>query len=96
MSAAVSSNNLHRNTVHVPGEEAGEAAAAAAAAAAADDDSSGPPYIIMEHLPLAVLVNGVLAALNELRHCAMLSISKPLAGWVVRGKLRVGTQTARP
>ncbi|GIL45758.1 hypothetical protein Vafri_2911 [Volvox africanus] len=52
----------------------------AAVGTAAAEDESGPPYIIMEHLPLAVYLNGVLTALNELRHCALLSISKPLAG----------------
>eukprot|EP00198_Chlamydomonas_reinhardtii_P001213 XP_001690548.1 component of oligomeric golgi complex 8 [Chlamydomonas reinhardtii] len=71
----------------VDGEAAGSAAAPAAttstsgaAAPAPGEDESGPPYTIMEHLPLAVYVNGVLTALNELRHCAMLSVSKPLAG----------------
>ena len=34
----------------------------------------------MEHLPLAVLVNAVLSALNELRHCVLLSLSRPAAG----------------
>ncbi|KAG2448828.1 hypothetical protein HYH02_006179 [Chlamydomonas schloesseri] len=72
------------------GEAAGSSGGAAAPAGAsnstsgavggAGEDESGPPYTIMEHLPLAVYVNGVLTALNELRHCAMLSVSKPLAG----------------
>mmetsp|Transcript_22882 Transcript_22882/g.58344 ORF Transcript_22882/g.58344 Transcript_22882/m.58344 type:complete len:587 (-) Transcript_22882:344-2104(-) len=39
-----------------------------------------PPYVIMEHFPLAVLTNGVLTALNELRQCAMAGLSKPAAG----------------
>ena len=39
-----------------------------------------PPYVIMEHLPLAVLTNAVLSAFNELRHCALLSLGRPAAG----------------
>ncbi|GLC34513.1 hypothetical protein PLESTB_001253200 [Pleodorina starrii] len=62
------------------GGTAAAAASSSAAAAAAAAEDSGPPYVIMEHLPLAVYVNGVLTALNELRHCALMSISKPLAG----------------
>lgn len=46
--------------------------------AAAED--LAPPYALMEHLPLAVLTNGLLAALNELRHCALLSMAQPMAG----------------
>ena len=41
-----------------------------------------PPYQIMEHVPLAVFTNGALTALNELRHCALLGLGKPAAGWV--------------
>lgn len=39
----------------------------------------GPPYELMDHPPLAVLTNGVLGALNELRHCAPVSLSQRLA-----------------
>ena len=39
----------------------------------------GPPYELMDHPPLAVLTNGLLSALNELRHCAPLSLSHRLA-----------------
>lgn len=45
-------------------------------------EDMSPPYVIMEHFPLAVFTNGVLTALNELRQCAMLSLGKPAAGWV--------------
>ena len=34
----------------------------------------------MEHFPLAVFVNAVLLALNELRHSALLSLGRPAAG----------------
>lgn len=36
-----------------------------------------PPGALMEHPPVAVFVNGVLAALNELRHCATWSSRGP-------------------
>lgn len=40
----------------------------------AGEDNAGPPYALLEHAPLAVLTNGLLAAFNELRHCAPLSL----------------------
>eukprot|EP00249_Psilotum_nudum_P015381 c25296_g1_i1 orf=382-2169(-) len=42
-------------------------------------DDTSPPYSLMEHVPLAAFVNGVLAALNELRHCAPLNLKGGLA-----------------
>ena len=33
----------------------------------------------MEHVPLAIFVNGLLSAFNELRHCAPLSLASALA-----------------
>eukprot|EP00850_Spirogloea_muscicola_P002714 SM000010S04352 [mRNA] locus=s10:1079419:1087306:+ [translate_table: standard] len=42
-------------------------------------DDVAPPYSLMEHPPLAVFVNGVLAALNELRHCAPIALRGQLA-----------------
>ncbi|XP_024398186.1 conserved oligomeric Golgi complex subunit 8 [Physcomitrium patens] len=42
-------------------------------------DDVAPPYSIMEHPPLAAFVNGVLAALNELRHCAPINLKATLA-----------------
>ena len=42
-------------------------------------DPSTPPYALMEHVPLAIFVNGLLSAFNELRHCAPLSLASALA-----------------
>ncbi|XP_047050999.1 conserved oligomeric Golgi complex subunit 8-like [Lolium rigidum] len=46
------------------------------------DDTSDdvtPPSVLMEHPPLAVFVNGVSAAMNELKSCAPLSLKHVLA-----------------
>ena len=48
-------------------------------ASAADGEEAGPPYSLLEHMPLAVFTNGLLLAFNELRHCALLSLSIPVA-----------------
>lgn len=45
-----------------------------------------PPYELMEHVPLAVFTNGVLSALNELRHCALLPLQQP-AGSILQSAL---------
>ncbi|XP_060216737.1 conserved oligomeric Golgi complex subunit 8-like [Lycium barbarum] len=44
-----------------------------------------PPSSLMEHPPLAVFVNGVSAAMNELRPCAPLSLKHVLAQELVKG-----------
>ncbi|KAI5669673.1 hypothetical protein M9H77_19526 [Catharanthus roseus] len=44
-----------------------------------------PPSNLMEHPPLAVFVNGVSAAMNELRPCAPLSLKHILAQELVKG-----------
>ena len=43
------------------------------------DDDFAPPISLMEHPPVAAFVNALLAALNELRHCALPSLRAPLA-----------------
>ncbi|KAI3499352.1 hypothetical protein L1887_35149 [Cichorium endivia] len=44
-----------------------------------------PPPNLMEHSPLAVFVNGVSAAMNELRPCAPISLKHILAQELVKG-----------
>jgi hypothetical protein len=55
-------------------------------AGAGTGDDLAPPYALMEHVPLAVFTNGVLSALNELRHCALLPLQRP-AGTLLQGSL---------
>ncbi len=65
---------------------AGEEATASGAAAGGEEGSAHrmgpPPYVLMEHFPLAVYTNGLLAAFNELRHCTLLSLQEPAAAAV--------------
>ena len=42
-------------------------------------ENTSPPQVLMEHAPLAVFVNGLLHALNELRYCIPLELGKPVA-----------------
>ena len=55
------------------------AAPSPAANGAHGGDPSTPPYALMDHVPLAIFVNGLLSAFNELRHCAPLSLATALA-----------------
>eukprot|EP00878_Enallax_costatus_P022940 GHUV01024379.1.p1 GENE.GHUV01024379.1~~GHUV01024379.1.p1 ORF type:complete len:532 (+),score=134.01 GHUV01024379.1:237-1832(+) len=57
-----------------------------AAGASGQNGELSPPYVLMEHVPLAVFLNGVLSALNELRHCALLPLQKP-AGALLQSAL---------
>lgn len=60
--------------------------AAAGSNAAGQQQPLTPPYELMEHVPLAVFTNGVLSALNELRHCALFPLQQP-AGALLQGAL---------
>lgn len=54
-----------------------------------------PPPSLMEHPPLAVFVNGVSAALNELRPCAPTSLKHILAQELVKGLRTVSDSLLR-
>ncbi|XXG41633.1 hypothetical protein AAC387_Pa01g2062 [Persea americana] len=54
-------------------------------AAEESQDDVTPPSYLMEHPPVAVFVNGVSAAMNELRPCAPVSLKGILAQEVVKG-----------
>eukprot|EP00027_Filamoeba_sp_ATCC50430_P004536 CAMPEP_0168555300 /NCGR_PEP_ID=MMETSP0413-20121227/8255_1 /TAXON_ID=136452 /ORGANISM="Filamoeba nolandi, Strain NC-AS-23-1" /LENGTH=644 /DNA_ID=CAMNT_0008586129 /DNA_START=51 /DNA_END=1985 /DNA_ORIENTATION=- len=49
------------------------------ASALDNKDQFSPPFSLLDYPPLAVLANGYITALNELRQCAPLSLSKKLA-----------------
>lgn len=52
---------------------------------------AGPPQVLMEHMPLAVFVNGLLQAFNELRHCTPLSLGSAVAQTLQDALLAVST-----
>ncbi|GLT25603.1 hypothetical protein SLA2020_007240 [Shorea laevis] len=54
-----------------------------------------PPSHLMEHPPLAVFVNGVSAAMNELRPCAPLRLKHVLAQELVKGLRAVSDSLLR-
>ncbi|XP_044499446.1 conserved oligomeric Golgi complex subunit 8 [Mangifera indica] len=54
-----------------------------------------PPSYLMEHPPLAVFVNGVSAAMNELRPCAPLSLKNVLAKELIKGLQAVSDSLMR-
>lgn len=54
-----------------------------------------PPPNLMEHSPLAVFVNGVSAAMNELRPCAPISLKHILAQELVKGLRTVSDSLLR-
>ncbi|XP_008808200.2 conserved oligomeric Golgi complex subunit 8 [Phoenix dactylifera] len=58
-------------------------------------DDVNPPSILMEHPPIAVFVNGVSAAMNELRPCAPVSLKHVLAQEVVKGLQAVSDSLVR-
>ncbi|XP_078432120.1 conserved oligomeric Golgi complex component-related / COG complex component-like protein [Wolffia australiana] len=56
-----------------------------------NQDDVTPPSILMEHIPLAVFINGVSLAMNELRPCAPLRLKHLLAQQLVGGLQAVST-----
>ncbi|KAF2304325.1 hypothetical protein GH714_029968 [Hevea brasiliensis] len=54
-----------------------------------------PPSYLMEHPPLAVFVNGVSAAMNELRPCAPISLKFVLAQELIKGLRAVSDSLLR-
>ncbi|CAA0821288.1 conserved oligomeric Golgi complex component-related / COG complex component-related [Striga hermonthica] len=58
-------------------------------------DDITPPSNLMEHPPLAVFINGVSAAMNELRPCAPLSLKNVLAQELVKGLQAVSDSLLR-
>ncbi|CBI20672.3 hypothetical protein VitviT2T_004455 [Vitis vinifera] len=54
-----------------------------------------PPSYLMEHPPLAVFVNGVSAAMNELRPCAPISLKHVLAQELINGLRAVSNSLLR-
>ncbi|KAL1216017.1 Conserved oligomeric Golgi complex subunit 8 [Cardamine amara subsp. amara] len=54
-----------------------------------------PPSYLMEHPPLAVFINGVSAALNELRPCAPLSLKNVVAHELIKGLKAVSDSLLR-
>ncbi|CAN7005384.1 unnamed protein product [Brassica rapa subsp. trilocularis] len=63
-----------------------------------NDDSKDdvtPPSYLMEHPPLAVFINGVSAALNELRPCAPLTLKNVIAHELIKGLQAVSDSLLR-
>ncbi|CAM8955611.1 unnamed protein product [Rhodiola kirilowii] len=58
-------------------------------------DDVAPPPSLMEHPPLAVFINGVSAAMNELRPCAPLSLKHILAQELIKGLRAVSDSLLR-
>ena len=71
-------------------EEAGTAAEKETTAPKDGEDAPtalsklSPPMVLVEHAPLAVYTNGVLAGFNELRYCAPMSIRHKVESRVAR------------
>ncbi|BBG95073.1 S-adenosyl-L-methionine-dependent methyltransferases superfamily protein [Prunus dulcis] len=58
-------------------------------------DDVTPPSSLMEHPPLAVFVNGVSAAMNDLRPCAPISLKHVLAQELIKGLQTVSDSLLR-
>lgn len=59
---------------------------------ASPEPDTVPPSMLVEHLPIATFVNGVLAALNDLRHCAAVSLKEPVVALMQECLTGVATQ----
>ncbi|TQE11108.1 hypothetical protein C1H46_003114 [Malus baccata] len=60
-----------------------------------NQDDVTPPSYLMEHPPLAVFVNGVSAAMNDLRPCAPISLKHVLAQELIKGLQAVSDSLLR-
>ncbi|KAG9442720.1 hypothetical protein H6P81_018574 [Aristolochia fimbriata] len=58
------------------------------------DDLTPPPYL-MEHPPIAVFINGVSSAMNELRPCAPVVLKQALAQELINGLQSVSNSLLR-
>ena len=65
------------------------------AAAEKSKELGAPPPSLVEHQSLAVYANGLLAAMNELRHCAPLSARDPAAAALQQSLLRAAESLTR-
>jgi hypothetical protein len=79
-------NRAKQGDAAAAGSSADGATAASSDGAERQQQQLTPPYELMEHVPLAVFTNGVLSALNELRHCALLPLQQP-AGSLLQSAL---------
>ncbi|XP_050364255.1 conserved oligomeric Golgi complex subunit 8 [Argentina anserina] len=60
-----------------------------------NQDDVTPPSYLMEHPPLAVFINGVSAAMNDLRPCAPISLKHMLAQELIKGLQTVADSLLR-
>lgn len=58
-------------------------------------DDVTPPSFLMEHPPIAVFINGVSAAMNDLRPCAPVNLKHLLAEELVEGLQAVSSSLIR-
>lgn len=64
------------------------------AAAAASGSTTTPPTALMQYPPMAVYTNGLLVSLNELRHCALVSLKDKSAAVLQESLESVATALA--
>lgn len=68
----------------------------ASATAATSSAPPPPPALLVDYPALAALVNGYLSALNEARHCALVTIAVPIRELFAAGLARVAQVLAQP